>query len=520
MTYTTDDDRYGRPSSPSGPDSWLGVWRRRRGGAMLTFVAVVAAGFTMALALPDLYRATATVLIEREQVSEEFVRPSVTAELETRIQTVHRQVTSRAALQRVIETLNLYPELRRVLPMDALADRMRQDIQFGPTGVDQSTGGHATIAFTISYQGRDPEKAALVANTLARLYAEGNTANRSQQASQTAEFLKKQLSDVELELQRQEQRSNSFNQRHSGELAEQVEVNLATLDRLNNQLRLNGEQKMRAVERRERLERERIEAESAAQPGPLADSPVTRLVRARQELAELQRKYSDQYPDVVRAQAEVATLEKQTVAPDPTIKLTRQAIEEVDTQLASLDAEEQSLRRAIAGYQDRIENAPRLQQSMQQLARDYQISSERYQAVLKRYEEAQLAETLEEGQRVERFQILDAAVVPTHPAAPNRDWLFVMTIIAAVATAIGVIAIREKLDSTVHSLEQLRELTDAPTLASIPLIQTAQGARRRWLRRAVATVAVAIGMSAIVAGAYYVSAGNEQIVRLTSRPGV
>ena len=517
MTYTIDDDRDRRPS---GTDTWLSVWRRRRGAAMLTFSAVVAAGFTMAMTLPDLYRATATVLIEREQVSEEFVRPSVTAELETRIQTVHRQVTSRAALQRVIEELNLYPELRDAVPMEALVERMRQDIQFGPVGVDQSTGGHATIAFTLSFSGRDPQTVAAVANTLARLYAEGNTANRAQQASQTAEFLKKQLDEVALELQRQEQRSSSFNQRHSGELVQQVEVNLATLDRLNNQLRLNGEQKLRAVERRERLERERIEAESASQPNPLADSPASRLVKARQELAELRRKYSDEYPDVARAQAEVARLEKLSVSPDPNIKLTRQALQEVDTQLTALDEEEESLRRAIASYQSRIENAPRLEQSVQQVSRDYQISNDRYQAALKRYEEAQLAENLEEGQRMERFQILDSAVPPRYPAAPNRDWLSVMTIIAALVAAFGVAFLSERLDSTVHSLDQLRELTDASTFASIPMIPTAQGTRRRWLKRAAATVAVAIGVSGIIAGSYYVAADNEQIVRLTSRPGV
>ena len=50
------------------------------------------------------------MLVERQQISEAFVRPSVTAELETRIQTIHKQIMSRARLTRVITRFDLYPD--------------------------------------------------------------------------------------------------------------------------------------------------------------------------------------------------------------------------------------------------------------------------------------------------------------------------------------------------------------------------------------------------------------------------
>jgi polysaccharide chain length determinant protein (PEP-CTERM system associated) len=518
MSYTPDDT----PERTVTSDTVIDIWRRRKAVAALAFIAVLAAAVTVTMALPDLYRATSTVIIERQQVSEEFVRPTVTAELETRLQTIHQQVTSRAELQKVIERLNLYPEMRGVVPAEALADRMRnEDIDLQLTGVDETTGGRATIAFTVTYSGRDPRKVAEVANTLAQLYADRNTTRREQQATQTAAFLKTQLEDVARELQRQEARTGQFRQRYSGELETQVEVNLAALDRFNTQLRLNADQQLRAHERRDRLERERIEAELAALPTQSPDSPAARLVRARQTLAELRRKFSDQYPDVVRAQAEVEMLEKQvTAAPDPTAKLTRQAIQEVDAQLAELAREEKVLRQAIANYEARIEAAPRNQQAFQQISRDYQITNDRYQGLLKRYEEAQLAENLEQGRSVEQFRILDAAIPPAFPAAPNRTWLLFLGVVAALGAAIAAVVVAERLDRTVHGVDELRELTDVPTLAAIPLITTVQSNRRRWFRRAVATAAVILGVSGIVAASYYVAAGNERIVRLTSRAGV
>src|SRR5688500_4649038 len=78
------------------------VWQRRKWLAVVVFVIAFAGGAALSLSLPPLYRATATVLVERQQISEAFVRPSVTTELETRIQTIHKQVTSRARLTDVI----------------------------------------------------------------------------------------------------------------------------------------------------------------------------------------------------------------------------------------------------------------------------------------------------------------------------------------------------------------------------------------------------------------------------------
>src|SRR6185295_12426440 len=91
----------------------------------------------------------------------------------------------------------------------------------------------------------------------------------------------------------------------------QVDVNLAALDRLNTQLRLNGEYQIRAIERRERLEHQLAAAGAAPAPPPLRESPrQTRLASLHEQLADLQRRYSDRYPDIIRLNREIASLEE------------------------------------------------------------------------------------------------------------------------------------------------------------------------------------------------------------------
>ena len=44
-----------------------------------------------------------------------------------------------------------------------------------------------------------------------------------------------------------------YTTKYTGQLPQQVGVNLATLERMNTQLRLNGEQQIRLIEQREKL---------------------------------------------------------------------------------------------------------------------------------------------------------------------------------------------------------------------------------------------------------------------------
>jgi uncharacterized protein involved in exopolysaccharide biosynthesis len=85
--------------------------RRRKALALTIFTTVLAAAVAFALYLPDLYRSSAIVLVERP-LSESFVRPVVTGELESRLHVIKQEVLSREHLTALVKKFNLYPDLR------------------------------------------------------------------------------------------------------------------------------------------------------------------------------------------------------------------------------------------------------------------------------------------------------------------------------------------------------------------------------------------------------------------------
>jgi hypothetical protein len=86
-------------------------------------------------------------------------------------------------------------------------------------------------------------------------------------------------------------------------------MNLATLERLNTQLRLISEQQIRTLEQRQRL-LESIPTPWGAGRMSVSDSPTADLLEEkRHDLGQLEARFTSQHPDVLRLKQEIAALE-------------------------------------------------------------------------------------------------------------------------------------------------------------------------------------------------------------------
>jgi protein tyrosine kinase modulator len=534
QTFSSNQVVSEKPAKGAGLDRLLAIWNRRKWLAIVAFAAPLTVGLTAMNAMPSLYKASATVLVDRQQVPEMFVTPTVTSALETRLQTISQETLSRSRLEALISQFNLYPEPRKRMFPEEVVERMRRDIALEVKGVDVRGQRHATVAFTIGYIGLVPETVAQVTNRLASLYIEENQKVRERQAAGTAEFLRVQLRDTKDRLDAQERRVSEFKVRHLGELPQQMDANLSTLERLHMQLRLNADGQARQAERRASLAAQLAEAEaSSTNAGTIAgsgtpDSRVARREQLQQTLRELRNRYSDKYPDVIEVQADIATLTRElaeekakdqpkieTPASPQVVRL-REALSLVDSEINGLRSEDKHLKEMIAAYQRRVEQSPRREQEFKELARDYDTTREFYQTLLKKYEEASIAENMEQRQQGEQFRIIEPAIPPKRPTtSPLR--LILLTIVGAAGLAIGAVAAAEHLDTSFHTADELRAHTSVPLLVTIPPIVTDDERHRGVLRFWLVATATTVAIFGLAVATYFAAHGNEQLVRLLSR---
>jgi succinoglycan biosynthesis transport protein ExoP len=162
-------------------------------------------------------------------------------------------------------------------------------------------------------------------------------------------------------------------------------------------------------------------------------------------------------------------------------------------------------------------NAPKRQQELEALLPDYTAARTQYQTLLEKYETAQLADPRTEG---DRLRVMEPAVPRDQPIGPNVIRLLAVGTALSLGALVGSVFLIERMDTSFHSLEELRAFTRLPVLASLPRIVTAEErsrSRRKDLRMAALTLLLA---AVILMGSAYYASGNESLVwRIVHRKG-
>ena len=168
--------------------------RRRALPMGIAFGAVLMLALLLAAFWPATYRSTGTILIEQQEIPEDFVRSAVSSYADQRVQVISQRVMTSANLLGIIEKYQLYGGERDTSTREALVERIREDIKLDMISADvvdprQGRATKATIAFAVGYDSRSPDLAARVANDLVSLYLRENLESRKQLAAGSAEFL-------------------------------------------------------------------------------------------------------------------------------------------------------------------------------------------------------------------------------------------------------------------------------------------------------------------------------------------
>ena len=281
----------------------VSIIRRRALLAAVAFMTVMAAAAAFAIYLPDLYKASAIVTIERP-LPDGVIRPTVSNELESRLYQIRQEVLSRERLTTLVKKFNLYPELRRTAGFEDVLAQARDDIHWEANGPEQVAGRTKTVAFTLTYTGADQRSVADVTNAIAQFFIQHNSAIRAGEARRTVQLLDEQLASARQQLGIEEGRLRSYTVTNQAQLPQAAAVAMASYQSVADELRRNRDDQRRNMDAREKLldGLEDASALAAAAKGVLAvdgtDVPLSkelakangRLADAKKNLIELERK--------------------------------------------------------------------------------------------------------------------------------------------------------------------------------------------------------------------------------------
>lgn len=509
---------------PFNLQDYIEIALRRKWCIILPLVGSILLSFAVYKYLPKIYKASTLILVTPQRVPESYVRPTITASVTDRLNTISQEILSRTRLEKVIQEFNLYANLRSKLPMEEIVERMRKAIEVTVQSRPQSERAQNT--FSIAFEGGEPRTVMMVTNKLASLFIEENLKVRELQAGGTSEFLSKELQGMEEQLKEKEQDIRNFKERNMGQLPQQLDANLRILERLQQQLQTTTEN-IKIAEDRSILVQNQIEQLKRTEPAISMegrrdrvsgteeiqderireDLLITQWNNLKRDLSIAQSKYTENHPDVIDLKRKITNLEPTVTellrqqeamrearlrelrarreggpgeiadlrVPDPaTERLLAQYRDQYnDAQLEAkrLRGEIKNLKDQILLYQKRIEDTPKREQELTLLTRDYDLLKSNYQSLLDKKIQAQMAESLERKQQGEQFKVLDPARLPEKPIRPDRNKILMIGALIGLVSGLGLAWFRESLDQSFHSVDDLEATLKLPVLAEIPNLQ-------------------------------------------------
>ncbi|MFH0809870.1 MAG: GNVR domain-containing protein [Pseudomonadota bacterium] len=325
-------------------NEYIGLLKRRILSIVIPTLAICIAAVIVAIRLPSTYRSTTTILVEEQQIPEDFVRSTVTSYVDQRIQTITQEVMSRARLLEIASKFSLYANVAQPYSTEEMVQQMRDDIQLETISAQvrnarTTTPAAITVAFQLSYEGRTPETVQKVTNELASLYMEENLKTRSEQAAVTTTFLNAEQDTIRKRIAELEQKLGIYKRKHFYSLPEFQQTNLHTMDQTERDTDSLHQQIKMVQERKTLLEGQlaalRPNTPVIGSTGERVLSPSDQLEITRTAYVSLKATLSERHPDVIKAKRQMEELQQETGREISFADMAKR-LENAKTQLAAL----------------------------------------------------------------------------------------------------------------------------------------------------------------------------------------
>lgn len=538
-------ERFSVPRRPFDFEDYIDVIRRNiRWLIAPAFLGVVLAT-VVAYMMEDTYVSRALIRIVPQQVPENLVQTAVNQQLADRINTMAETIESRNSLQSVITSFGLYKKELKGEPIDDVIALMQRNIKIIPTEGVTTANGRSIPAFQVSYSYNDRYLAQKVCAELVGRFLNENARSRSESAIATTQFLSDQFEKAKRDLEGIETKLTEFRIKNAGHLPEEMQMNMAQMNALDNRLSSLNEAVSRVSQEKMMLEsqiqiaKDRLNAmRGEGADAVIRDAHLEQLDReiaaATANLAAMRERYTETYPDVVNAKAQLEQLKKdrdqaardakqkkpdshpvmsiadsrERLDAESRIQQLQALIRAKDAEAAGYQKEIGSVSAAIRQYQGRIESQPVGEKEYNDLIRDRDLAKQRYQELEVKRSTSAISMDMENRKQGETLEILDQASLPEVPTAPKRSLIIPMGLFAGIVAGLILVAIREVKDTSLKNLKDARLYTQLSILGSVPLLENDLIVQRRkqmtWVGWATATL---VGL-AVMAGSiahYYLS---------------
>jgi succinoglycan biosynthesis transport protein ExoP len=318
----------------------------------------------------------------------------------------------------------------------------------------------------VTFESTDPSLAARVVNAHLNNFIEQNFRSRYEAATQASNWLAGQLNEMKIKVENAEDARLAYERQNQiWTIDEKNDISSQKLADLNRQLTEAQADRINKEAVYQLAQAGNYDAISAVRESVVIQDILKQESALSAQYTDAVNQYGPKYPKVLRLQAQLKDLD-QLVAREKT---------NIGNQM---EAEYHGSRQRELLLKDALDEQKAETNQMAEklvqyniLKREADTNKQLYDGMLQKLKEAGITA----GLRSSNIRIVDPALIPGGPSRPNKTRNVMLSILVGLIGGIGLALLREYLDNTVKTPDDIETLARLPSLAVVPALSNSNG---------------------------------------------
>jgi len=320
----------------------------------------------------------------------------------------------------------------------------------------------------VTFESTDPALAARVVNAHLNNFIEENFRSRYEAATQASTWLAGQLNEMKIKVENAEDARLAYERQNQiWTIDEKNDISSQKLADLNKQLTDAQADRINKEAVYQLAQAGNYDAISAVRESPVIQDILKQESTMSAQYTDALNQYGPKFPKVVRLQAQLKDLD-QLVGREKT-----NIANQMEAEYHGSRQRELLLKNALDEQKTQTNQMAEKLVQYSILKREADTNKQLYDGMLQKLKEAGITA----GLRSSNIRVVDPALIPGGPSRPNKSRNVMLSILVGLIGGIGLALLREYLDNTVKTPDDIETLARLPSLAVVPALSNSNGKR-------------------------------------------
>lgn len=318
----------------------------------------------------------------------------------------------------------------------------------------------------VSFESTDPQLAARVVNAHISTYVLRNYATQFDSTSKATAWLTNQLEDLKRKVQKSEDARIAYERQNQiWTLDDKQNITSQKFADANRELSAAQSDRVKKQAVYEFAKSGNLDSVPQIQSSAALNDFLKKRADIQNDYREALAQFGPNFPRVQRLQAQLNDL-------DANIKKEKQnIIDALDSEYRQAVAREAMLNKALDQQKQEVNEMAGRMVEYNILKREAEANKVLYDGMLTKLREAGVSA----GLKSSNVRVVDPAMIPSGPSRPAKGRNIALAFIVGLIGGIGLALVREYLDNTVKSPDDIETLSRLPSLAVVPQFSNSNG---------------------------------------------